>query len=265
MPKTNEPHPGPSRSQDMGGDGPSFDPSYRTVIDALNDRALTGSARAVLSQEERLLLIEPLVYRLRAGALDAKDVPEFVSGVVHGGVPVSDLIRNPVMPLDLTSLVGLKDQRWLPPHLSERRMTSDRRDGELTVQHERIVDAIQRAIRDAAVDLPVFFLGSAAALTVPSAFDIDIGTSLSLRNQHMGDYDRIFQNLRGLMSSSRRRELREGPIIGNQNHVGSVWPHFHLALGVSVSRYERALRCTSSDIFVIERSGDAEKRGSAAG
>jgi hypothetical protein len=70
----------------------------------------------------------------------------------------------------------------------------------------------------------------------------------------MAGYDQVFNEVRARMSSTRRQQLREGPILGNQNHVGAVWSHFHLALGVSVFRYERALRIASSDIYVIEKA-----------
>jgi len=258
MPNTHESDMRRDRSPERGAEGPSFDPIYRAVIDTLKDRTIIGSSRAVLSEDERLLLIEPLVYRVRVGALDPKELLGFVSGIVHGGVPCEDFIRNPTMPLDLTSIEGLKDGLRLPPHLRERRMAPERRDDELDIQQNRIVDAIQGALRDSKVDLPVFFIGSAAARETGSPFDIDIGTSVSLRNAHMAGYDQVFNEVRARMSATRRQQLREGPILGNQNHVGAVWSHFHLALGVSVFRYERALRVTSLDVYVIEKERGAE-------
>lgn len=258
MPNTHEPGKGPSPSHQTEGKGPSFDPIYRAVIDAVNHRTIAGSSRAVLSQEERLLLIDPLVHRVRVGALDSNELVGFVSGVVHGGVPCADLVRNPTMPLDLTSIEGVEVGRWLPPHLCERRMAPERRHDELDIRQIRIVDAMQGALREARVELPLFFVGSAAALKTTECADIDIGTSVSLRNAHMAEYDLVFTYLRDRMSSTRRQALGEGPINGNKNHVGAVWSHFHLALGVSVFRYERALRVTSSEVYVIERERGIE-------
>ena len=258
MPNTQEPDKRPFLSHQTEGEEPSFDPIYRAVIDAVNHRSIIGSSRAVLSQEERLLLIDPLVHRVRVGVLDPNELLGFVSGVVHGGVPCADLVRDPTMPLDLTSGEGMDVGRWLPPHLRERRMAPERRHDELDTQQTRIVEAIQGALRGANVDLPLFFVGSAAALKAGISADIDIGTSVSLRNAHMPEYDQVFNELRDRMSSTRRQALGEAPINGDKNHVGAVWSHFHLALGVSVFRYERSLRVTSSDVYVIERRRGAE-------
>jgi hypothetical protein len=150
------------------------------------------------------------------------------------------------MPLDLTNLEGMKEGRWLPPYLQERLVVPEHRAAELNVQQERIVDAIQGALRDEQVDLPIFFLGSAASQRGELPRDIDIGTSRSLRSQHMDPYDRVFQNL--------RERMHGGLILGDKNHVGSVWSDFHLALGVSVTRYDRALRVTASDLYRIGSS-----------
>jgi hypothetical protein len=258
MPNTHEPDKSPSPSPQQGGEGASFDPVYRAVIDAVNHRTIIGSSRGVLSQDERLLLIDPVVHRVRVGALGLNELLGFISGVVHGGVPCADLVRNPTMPLDLTSVDGMDVGRWLPPHLCERRMAPERRHEELDIQQNRIVDAIQGGLRDANVDLPLFFMGSAAAPKPGNFADIDIGTSVSLRNAHLAEYDQVFNHVRDRMSSTRRQALREVPINGDKNHVGAVWSHFHLALGVSVFRHERALRVTSSDVYVIEKGGGAE-------
>jgi hypothetical protein len=214
-----------------------------------------GSPRAVLSQEDLLKLIDPLVRRINSGALPVNEAVGCASGIVHGGVPLDLFIRNPEMPLDLTSLEAIAQGMWLPSHLSEHRMSPEQRKDELCIQQERIVAAVQGALSDTQSDLPVFFLGSAVAKGSLNPHDIDIGTSSALRSQHMKAYDDVFHILRSdRMSSSQRARRFEGPIDGNQNHVGAVWSHFLLALGVSVHRYERALRITPSDIYVIKRA-----------
>lgn len=250
MPNTNEPHSELARVPGATSDHAHFDPLYRTVLDAFNHRSIVGSPRAVLSEPERLTLLEPIVARMSAGVLSPEGLFGFVSGVVHGGVPREYFINNPTIPLDLTSLEAVKNGCWLPSYLSERRVEPQQYPSVLDVQHNRIVDAIQGALRDARVDVPVFFMGSAAALQSGSPGDLDIGTSVSLRNQHMKAYDDAFMCLRDRM--------RDRLIIGNKNHVGAVWSHFHLALGVSVLRYDRALRVTASELHVIERGNGWE-------
>lgn len=250
MPNTNELTSELLRLHSATSEPARFDPLYRTVLDALNHRSIVEAPRAVLSESERLTLLEPIVTRMSAGVLSPAHLSGFVSGVVHGGVPREYLINNSTIPLDLTSLEAVKDGCWLPSYLSERRVEPEQYQSLLDVQHKRIVDAIQGAIRDARVDVPVFFLGSAAALRSECPGDIDIGTSVSLRSQYMKAYDDVFMCLRDRM--------RDRLIIGNKNHVGAVWSHFHLALGVSVWRYDRALRVTDSELHVVERGNGWE-------
>ncbi len=202
----------------------------------------------VLSEPERLALLEPIVARMRAGVLSKQELLGFVVNVAHGGIPSAILHREPTIKLDLTSLEGMDDGRWLPSYLSERRMDGTSRESELDIHQRRIVDAIQGAMRDARVDLPVFFLGSGIARTGKIASDLDIGTSVSLRGQHMRAYDEVFEHL--------REPMRSPLIMGNKNHVGAVWSHFHLALGISVWRHTRALRVAPTDLYVIERGRD---------
>ncbi len=245
MVKTNGPHIEPAQNQEQGKDSFQFHENYRAVCDALNHRCITSSYKELIPESERLMLIEPIVERMRAGMLSRDQLLAFVSGVAHGGVPCADFINNPTMPLDLASLDGIQKGHWLPPHLTERRMEPELRKTELDEQQQHIVDAMQSALRGADSELPLFLLGSAALFKGGLPRDVDIGTSVGLRDQYMNDYKLVFENL---------IESIRDPFISGTRHVALVWPHFHLALGVSVSRYNRALRVTASDIYVIESS-----------
>jgi len=70
----------------------------------------------------------------------------------------------------------------------------------------------------------------------------------------------VVQSERVVLSEPERLALLEpmrSPLImGNKNHVGAVWSHFHLALGISVWRHTRALRVAPTDLYVIERGRD---------
>jgi hypothetical protein len=261
--------------KDQGDAGPSVDSTPAALVEArqptcatlelsrwvatkLEDRSMRASPGRVLSDAQLPLLVEPLTTRIRAGALDQTNsaVLTLACGIVDGGLPLELFLRDPLIDLSMADRRRFATNSWLPPHLRERATVLPDTEGgspEFDCQHFRIIAAIQKGLRDTNPEIPVFFLGSAASLRQKPVTDIDIGTSNALRQSFANPSDEIFRNDFDRFSSEVRKNFREGkPVIGRPTHVGAIWEYMPLALGISVLRYERALRITPSEVFVIE-------------
>jgi len=237
--------------------GPTLELS-RWVAAQLDDRSMRGSSGRVLSDEELPLLIEPLSARIQAGVLERTNsaVLTLACGIVDGGLPLEMFLRDPLIDLSMNDPKRFATSPWLPPHLTERRaILPAHEDGspEFDCQHYRVITAIQKGLRDTNPEIPVFFLGSAASRLNRPVTDIDIGTSVGLRQAFGNSSAEAPENDFDLFASEVRKNLREGkPVIARPTHVGAVWEYMPLALGVSVLRHERALRITPSEVFIIE-------------
>jgi len=200
-------------------------------------------------QEE---VAQALRTRFEEGALTMAEIPGLLSGLAAGGVPIEDFLTDPLLKADVTS-PDLQEGRWLPAHLKEHAF--DPATETLGIQQARIIEVLQEIMREQGFTRPVFFLGSAAVESPGLPNDVDIGTSVALRNAHMAEYDAFF-------AEARRRMVRgDRPILGDKNHVGAVFGHMNLALGVSVRRYGRAYRVAPDTVHVIEaRTGDTGAR-----
>jgi hypothetical protein len=212
------------------------------VREVLAHRTIVADPKRVIVDEELQCLEAPLVYRMQCGLLSPDRLIGFVSGITNGGMRVADFIHNPCMPMELDDVVAIKDRKALPPYLCEREI-DPRAQYAQCLNRQKIVSSIFYATRKFDSDLPVYFLGSAAAgAGIPS--DIDIGTSIALMRQNLEGYGQLFQCMRGSIVDARA--------LGNGNHVGVQFDHMALALGVSVSRYGCAYRFSGQQAFIIE-------------
>jgi hypothetical protein len=216
----------------------------RKVTEALSDQKLANDPRTILSPAEIVSLEPALLQRALSDKLAPQGIATFASHVTHGGIPISLFLKNPLISLEINDALRVNKGQWLPSYLRESAVVPEKA---LDIQQQRITATIQETLRQHASGLPVFFIGSAAAVpsrTLPS--DIDIATSTSLRAAHRAEYDTIFSSLRTRMAANPL-------ILGNKNHIGAVFSEMTLAIGVSVTRYGRALRVSPDEVFAIER------------
>jgi hypothetical protein len=179
---------------------------------------------------------------MRAGLLAKDGVPSFITYAAQGGIPLKAFQENPLLPLDEKLTSSLVHGEWLPAYLKERIANPA---ADFGIQQKRIIDVMQRIMKEQGFSLPLFFLGSSAVPQKGLPNDIDIGTSLTLRNAHMTAYDDVTGAMRKVMSS-------DSLILGSKNHIGAVFDQMVLSLGVSVVRYGRALRVTPDVVYAIE-------------
>jgi hypothetical protein len=212
------------------------------VREVLAHRTIVADPKRVVADQELQRLEAPLAHRMQSGLLSPDRLIGFVSGITNGGMRLDDFTHNPCMPMEIDDVVAIKDRKALPPFLSEREIDPTAQFAD-SLNRQKIVSSIFYATRKFDSDLPVYFLGSAAAgAGIPS--DIDIGTSIALMRQNLEGYGHLFQCMRGNIVDARA--------LGNGNHVGVQFDHMALALGVSVSRYGCAYRFSGQQAFIIE-------------
>ena len=232
-------------------EGASFDTNtYQVVADAFTRAGGLVPSSDSLSADEKQEFIELIIQRMKAGRLNHYDLYAFANNIALRGIPLPEFRRNPLVDLDLCCLEPIDNGCWLPDYMRERRISEAQFEDELNPQHKRIIGVIQQTLNGEKIDIPMFFIGSAASLRSGLPRDIDIGTSLELRRAYLDTYDQAFNAL--------RKNIQVGEIIGDKNHVGAVWSPFLLCLGVSIHRYSRAFRVTASDVYIIEASRKSE-------
>lgn len=227
-------------------------PGYRIeeirlkVTEALCDQKLLNDPRNVLSPAERVSLEPAVLKRALNGKLAPQEIATFVSCITNGGIPISLFLENPLISLEMNDALLVNKGQWLPSYLRERPVVPEK---DFDIQQQRITATIQETLRQHGSTLPLFFIGSAAvpSRTLPS--DIDIATSSSLRAAHRAEYDAVFGALRTRMATNPL-------IVGNKNHIGVEFLEMTLAIGVSVTRYGRALRVTPDEVLAIEERID---------
>ena len=216
------------------------------VAEVLTDQRLINDPRNILSPGEIVSLEPALLKRALSGSLAPHAIATCASCITNGGIPLSLFLENPLISLEMNDALLVNQGRWLPSYLTEYAVVPER---DLGIQQQRITATIQETLRQHGSTLPLFLIGSAAvpSLTLPS--DIDIATSSSLRAAHRPEYDALFTSLRTRMATNPL-------ILGNKNHIGVEFLEMTLAIGVSVTRYGRALRVTPDEVFAIEERGD---------
>lgn len=202
-----------------------------------------GRDRRILSDSEIHSLKGPIVVRMRAGMLSQAELLSFTNAVAHGGVPLEELMKSPLMVIEEGLHTTPLGQDWLPHYLTER--VIDR--NELGINQGRIVTIMQSLMSESGFDLPVFFIGSAARRGEENPTDIDIGTSSYIRHAAMKRCDDFFSSLR------QRVNEPNANVLGRKQHVGFVTDVMVQALAVSAHRYERALRICQTEVLAIER------------
>jgi hypothetical protein len=197
----------------------------------------------VLSHDDLELLRQPVLARMHMLLLEPDQLYGFLVFAAQGGIPLRVLQQDPLLPLDENLVASLMPGRWLPPHLTERVINPA---SDLAIQQQRILGVMQRCMRQLNIDMPIFFLGSGAAQCSGLASDIDIGTSREVRSMYMGQYDTVATLMRNTLTA-------DPLILGRKGHVGAVFDHMVLGLGVSVAWYGRAFRVTPDEVYAIER------------
>lgn len=237
----------------------------RWVATQLEDRVMKNDPKRVLSDEQVSQLVEPITTRIRAGLLQESQsfVITLAHGIACGGLPLKLFVQDPLIDLSTSDVTKINDGRWLLPHLQERKVslpleepTKENPDPHFTSQHHRIISAAQECLKKTNPEMPVFFLGSAAAYPEKIANDLDIGTSSALRplfTKNNEDFKYDFDLFSHKLCRKYEEMKRERKFISaHPKHVGAVWEFIPLAVGVSVHRHGRAIRMTASDIFIIE-------------
>ena len=227
-------------------DGSSRDVLTQVLVErvrkVLSHRSIVGDPRRILTDVDLHRLEGPLVQRMQQGLLSPELLIGFVSGIANGGICLAEFVYDPCIPMELDDSEAIRSGRALPRFLSEREVDPIVQFSDCS-NRQKIAGSILKAARQVDCELPVYFLGSAAAGNGLSS-DIDIGTSLALMGQHLERYGQLFQSMRGF--------LAEAKAFGNRNHVGAQFDHMALALGVSVFRYGCAYRFSGQQAFVIE-------------
>jgi hypothetical protein len=232
--------PGPSPIAD-GLAGSHLHAHFESVLGLLARRELRGQT---LSFDDVQRLREPVLARMRADLLAADDLYGFLTCVLQGGIPPRVLEEDPLLPLDRNLVGPLKLGAWLPPHLAERLSVPQT---DFVIQQERVIRAIQSCMQQRNIEIPIFFLGSGAGRGGSLFSDIDIGASRYSRGMGMLEYDTLASLMRETLSA-------DSSIVGNRKHVGAVFGHMVLSLGVSVAWHGRAFRVTPDEVFAIEAS-----------